>query len=113
MSYLRTRNFDGRDHRGWNPYYEYEAREEPQPAFDSHGHGHHKNKHVAFKTKYDEETMEDEVGAGSGSREKEKVVERASISTETVDDEADAFIKQQHRRIELAKLMSIRAGSHY
>lgn len=90
-------------YRGWCPSNDYEVHEVTVPAlrkrFDRHPL--HQKGRVAFKSIVEETIpvaekatpLPDEANHGSGLR--------------SVDQNADAFIKQERRRIELARLKSL------
>ncbi|KAE9608003.1 hypothetical protein Lal_00003721 [Lupinus albus] len=84
---------------GWCPNKDYQVHEVTQPALHKHlDRPHHNKGHVSFKTN---NNNEDHVA---------QVKVEDSNYTVSVDQLADSFIKHEHRRIELARLISMKGA---
>ncbi|XP_058753912.1 uncharacterized protein LOC131655777 [Vicia villosa] len=98
-------------YRGWCPSnsYNYEVHEVTEPMLRKRNDRprYHKKGHVAFKTVLEEpitpvvEEEQQQVVA-----ETENNIERVN-SFQSIDNKADAFIRMEHRRLELARLRSL------
>ncbi|KAJ1398545.1 hypothetical protein SESBI_31024 [Sesbania bispinosa] len=90
-------------YRGWCPSNDYQVHEVTGPAlrkrFDRPKQ--QKKGHVAFKTMLEETITEEATPVP------EETTEQHVNAFESVDQKADAFIKLEHRRIELARLKSL------
>ena len=101
-----------RNHYGWwNPSNEYEYETTVEPAYPRH---HHHKGHVALGSNYEEPIVE--AYPKVREPETETIVDRFQRARHgdhnafaSVDDEADAFIQYEHKRMELAKLKSMGA----
>ncbi|KAF7839894.1 uncharacterized protein G2W53_008376 [Senna tora] len=115
MAYLRPRYYDGRSHYGWSPS---SSQQESYESGEARKPRHHQKSHVAFKESVEEVVTRDYDQNDGGDAAAVQRVRPYSSSQpgrfgsayESVDQEADAFIKTQHRRIEIAKLKSLAAA---
>ncbi|XP_027337600.1 uncharacterized protein LOC113851336 [Abrus precatorius] len=105
-------------YRGWCPSNDYQVHEVMEPAlrkrFDRPT-SRHKKGHVAFKYNIEEainvvETIPSPEPEPAAKTETETPTTNHANAYESVDQKADTFIKQQHRRIELARLKSLGAA---
>lgn len=104
-------------HYGWCPTNDYQVHEVAQPALRKRfDRPQHNNKgHVAFKINNNEEPVKAEASSpvpesdtDTSTIKHNKRMEHKAF--ESVDHLADAFIKQEHSRIELARLISMRGA---
>lgn len=103
QNYNRNNNY-----YGWrSPSDEYQVYDPPVEAtYHSPRHHHHKKGHVAFRTNYEDSIAE--VESNVEAREHNSRLWNHS-AYKSVDQEAEAFIQYEHKRMELARLMSTRA----
>lgn len=96
-------------YRGWCPSnsYNYEVHEVTEPMLRKRNERsrNHKKGHVAFKTVLEETITPVEEETVVAETETIAVPERVN-SFQSIDSKADAFIKMEHRRLELARLRS-------
>lgn len=86
-------------HHNTYPYNWYEINVLEQPA--AHPKHHHQKDRVAFRTEYETTCMTENIGAvRQGPRFSYQNAD------EDVNEEAEAFIQHEHKRMELARLMS-------
>ncbi|KAK7306158.1 hypothetical protein VNO77_44081 [Canavalia gladiata] len=91
-------------YRGWCPSNDYEIHEITEPALRKRfDRPRHQKGHVAFKTNIEEEALPPSVPLPQS----ETLNTNPPKPFVSVDQKADAFIKQEHRRIELARLKSL------
>ncbi|XP_028752349.1 uncharacterized protein LOC114712064 [Neltuma alba] len=97
------RNYDGRRHRAWNPSF---TDGDDGGGSRRHQQQQHRPKHhVAFKA--EQEEIISTAGSGAPPPENGVVHNDRGSPPNSVDDEAGAFIKHEHDRIQLARLRSI------
>ncbi|KAK7280958.1 hypothetical protein RIF29_08554 [Crotalaria pallida] len=103
---------------GWCPSNDYQVHEVTQPAlrkrFD-HRPRHNKG-HVAFKTNDNNEEQVAQVKVVEASNSPVPEIEttfkpKKHNGFESVDQLADSFIKNERKRIELARLISMKGGA--
>ncbi|KAK7359023.1 hypothetical protein VNO77_00967 [Canavalia gladiata] len=104
---MAYQNYNG-NYYGWRcPSEEYQVYE--QPPIEVPHHRHHKGR-VAFRTIYEDPRAEVETNVEEG---RDQFLQSTRFDNhkafKSVDQEAEAFIQHEHRRMELARLMSTRA----
>ncbi|QCE13150.1 hypothetical protein DEO72_LG11g143 [Vigna unguiculata] len=90
-------------YRGWCPSNDYEVHEVTGPALRKRfDRPLHQKGHVAFKT-----ILEEPIPVAAEATPVPDTHETSKSAFRSVDQNADAFIKQERRRIELARLKSL------
>ena len=107
----REMTYYGRNNYGWNPSSEHQVNQSAEEHRRFDGNRHHRPKgkgHVAFKMEHQEVDSRERMAMAETELAPEGINRSAN---QTVDDEADAFIQEQHKRFELSKLMSMRRAA--
>lgn len=100
-----------RSNYGWRcPSDEYQVEYDLPVEIKHHHRNHHNGNRVAFRTTNYEDPIAEVVETNVGDQEQSYESTRFGNHNafESVDQEAEAFIQHEHKRMELSRLMSTR-----